>query len=174
MKNFLALALILTVSFTASAQEADYVLAGEKWIAKTNGIVCAAFTPSVQMPAGFANINVAFEQITTDMTLDNGLLKATFTEDGKTCRYNAVLLADNAAATIRLVNSKAYAPAGDSDCAVGKTVLDAAFESNDYLYYGHPHNLAIMVPVEGIDAVCPGASVIGVNFVVTGKVPGAK
>jgi hypothetical protein len=175
MKNFFALALLLTVSLSAFAQEADLVLAGEKWLAKHTGVVCAAFTPTVALPAGFANIDVKFEKITTDMTLDNGLIKATFVENGNLCRYNALLLADNTASTIRLVESKAYsATKKNADCSNGKSVLDAALESNDYLYYGHPHNLAIMVEVEGTEAVCNGSKLIGINFVVAGKVPGAK
>lgn len=174
MTKFFALALLATVSLNSFAQEADLVLAGEKWLAKHTGVVCAAFTPQVALPSGFANIDVKFEKITTDMTLDNGLIKATFVENGNLCRYNAFLLADNAASTIRLVESKAYSAVKNADCSNGKSVLDAALESNDYLYYGHPHNLAIMVEVEGTEAVCNGSKLIGINFVVSGKVPGAK
>lgn len=172
--KFLASALLLAFSLSSFAQDADLVLAGEKWIAKHTGVVCAAFTPTVALPSGFANINVKFETVTTDKTLDNGLIKATFTENGNSCRYSAFLLADNAASTIRLVESKAFGADKNVDCSNGKSVLDAALESNDYLYYGHPHNLAIMVPVEGAAAICNGSNLIGINFVVAGKVPGAK
>lgn len=174
MTKFFALALLLTVSLSSYAQSGDLVLQGEKWLAKHTGVICAAFTPNVALPSGFAKIDVKFEKITTDMTLDNGLIKATFVENGNLCRYNAFLLADNAAATIRLVDSKAYSANNDVDCSNGKSVLDAALESNDYLYYGHPHNLAIMMPVEGAAAVCNGSNLIGLNFVVAGKVPAAK
>lgn len=174
MTKLFALALLLTASLSSYAQSGDLVLQGEKWIAKHTGVVCAAFTPHVSLPSGFANIDVKFEKITTDMTLDNGLIKATFVENGNLCRYNAFLFADNAASTIRLVESKAYSEVKNADCSNGKSVLDAAFEANDYLYYCHPHNLAIMVPVEGAAAVCNGSKLIGINFVVAGKVPGAK
>lgn len=174
MKNFFALALVLTVSLSAFAQDGDLVLAGEKWISKHTGYVCAAFTANTAAPSAFANMNVKFETVTTDRTLDNGLIKATFTENGNVCRYSAFLLADNAAATIRLVESKAYSVTKNADCSNGKSVLDAALESNDYLYYGHPHNLAIMVPVEGAQAICNGSNLIGLNFVVAGRVPGVN
>lgn len=169
MKNFFAFALLIAVSLnTASAQ--DLSIPNPKWVATFNKYICAAFGPAVAAPSAFHYYNVKFETVTTDSTLDNGLLKATFVEDGRACRYSAILFADNAASTIRLVQSKAWAPARNSYCVRGKAVIDAALEYNNYLYYGHPHNLAFMVPVQGVEAVCAGAQVMGVNFVVTGRI----
>lgn len=162
-------AFLATLSLSAFANEGDLVLQGEKWVAKHTGYKCAAFGADVARPASLEKLNVAFEKVTTDSTLDNGLIKATFTEDGVVCRYSAIIFADNAASTIRLVQSKSYSPSKASDCAEGKRVLDAAFESINYLYWGHPHNLTMMVPVEGAQATC-GADVIGINFVVSGRV----
>lgn len=169
MKKFVAAALLSLMSLSSFANEGDLVLAGEKWIASFKGYNCAAFGQPVAAPSAFARMNVVFEKITTDSTLDNGLIKATFTERGAVCRYNAFLFADNAAATIRLVDSKAYAPAKNANCAEGKRIIDAALEANNYLYWGHPHNLTIMAPVTGAQAVC-GNGLIGINFVVSGRV----
>jgi hypothetical protein len=169
MNKLLVLSFSLILSLTATAQEGDLVLQGEKWIASHTGYVCDTSGTKVEAPSSFDKFQVSFEKITTDASLDNGLIKATFIENGKTCRYNAFVFADNSSNTIRLVESKAYAPQGDSECFEGKIMLDAALESNDYLYYGHPHNLAIMVPAEGADAIC-GSSLIGINFIVSGRV----
>ncbi len=175
MKKILLPLLISILPTSSFANTGDLVLAGEKWIAKFDKYICAAFTPAVARPQAFESLNVVFEQITTDMTLDNGLIKATFEEEGKACRYNAILFADNAASTSRLVESKAYAPADGSECAAGKALLDAAFAANDYLYYGHPHNLAFMVPGVGAQALCGDtAQVVGVNFVVKGRIRPAQ
>lgn len=169
MNKLLILSFALLLSLTATAQNGDLVLQGEKWIASHTGYVCNTTGTKVEAPSSFKKFQVSFEKITTDASLDNGLIKATFIENGKTCRYNAFVFADNSANTIRLVESKAYAPEGNSECFEGKTMLDAALESNDYLYYGHPHSLAIMTSVEGAEAVC-GTSLIGINFIVSGRV----
>ncbi len=171
MKKITALSLLALISMSSAfAQDSDLTIPNQKWVATFNKYICAASGPAVTAPSAFSQYQVSFDKITTDSTLDNGLLKATFVEDGQTCRYSAIVFADNAAFTLRLVESRAYAPTKRSHCAAGKAVLDAAFESNNYLYYGHPHNLGIMVPVAGVEAVCPGAAVMGVNFVVTGRI----
>lgn len=171
MRKFVLLSLLAVVPTSLSfAAEGDLTLPGEKWLAKFDKYVCAAFGPAVTRPEALERMNVQFAQITTDSTLDNGLVLATFEENGKACRYNAIVLADNAASTIKLVDSKAYAPAGDSGCETGKAVLDDALRAVDYLYYGHPHNLALMLPGVGAEGVCNGGQVIGANFVVKGKV----
>ena len=169
-KIMMSLVFALSLS-TAFAQESDLSLPGEKWVAKFKGYVCAAFGPAVAAPTSFEALKVNFEQITTDSTLDNGLVKATFEQNGSSCRYSALVLADNTAATMRLVESKAYATTGESDCAEGKALLDTALESNNYLYYGHPHNLSVMAPVAGAEAVCgAGAQSVGITFVVSGRI----
>ena len=168
MKKLFILSLMVLFSTQAVIAQ-DMELPGEKWIAKFNKYVCSNTGVAVDAPKAFTDLNVAFEQITTDSTLDNGLLKATFTVEGKTCRYNALMFADNAAYTIRLVESKAYS-LEEANCTDGKALLDAALESNSYLYYGRPHNIAIMVSVDGATEVCNGSSAVGINFVVAGRV----
>ncbi len=171
MKHPLVLATVLLSLSSAIATDSDLVLPGEKWLSRFDKFVCAAFGPAVIAPASLGSMNIAFETMTTDSTLDNGLLKATFTQDGAQCRYSAIVFADNAAATLRLVQSKAFAPLGGSDCALGKDVLDRAFAPTDYLYYGHPHNLAILMHLDDAETICgPGATRVGVNFVVTGRI----
>lgn len=171
MKQTLVLPILSVLAGTAFAGEGDLTLPGEKWIATFNHYVCSETTPAAVRPAALDALDVQFERITTDASLDNVLLKATFTEDGKTCRYNAILFADNAARTVRLVESKAYASAGDEDCADGRALLDEKLQGTDYLYYGHPHNVAIMLPVDDAAALCgEGAEAVGVNFVVSGRV----
>lgn len=169
MKKMFVLALVLTTSLNAMAHENDLVLPGAKWIATFKNYLCTAFGTATDRPSALEQYQVAFETVVTDSTLDNGLIKASFVENGTACRYNAILLADNAAATLRLVNSISFATSGSGDCLAGKTVLDAALESNDYLYWGHPHNLSIMAPVAGAREIC-NADLVGINFVVTGRI----
>lgn len=172
-KNIFISLLAVFSAISAMAQAKDLTLPGEKWIAKFDKYVCAAFGSAVEAPARLASMKLQFEQITTDSTLDNGLLKATFEENGKLCRYNAIVLADNAASTVQLVQSIAYDPAGGAsaylDCNQGKAVLDASLKANNYFYYGHPHNLAIMMPGVGAETVCAGSEFLGANFVVKGR-----
>lgn len=174
MKKLIIASLVSLFSASVFAQNADLTLPGAKWQAKFNGYICDTSGTKVSAPSAFTNFDVQFIDIVTDSTLDNGLIKATFTEDGKTCRYSAIVFADNAASTMRLVESKAYASIDNTDCPAGKAVLDAALESNNYLYYGRPHNLGIMASVEGAADLCPGSDLVGINFVVSGKLPTTK
>ena len=115
-------------------------------------------------------MNLKVEGLSTDSTLDNGLIKATFEEEGKACRYSAIVLADNDAKTIKLVTSRSFAVNADADCARGQEVLDRALADNTYLYFGHPHNLSVLAPVEGAEAVCgAGNTRVGITFVVSGR-----
>lgn len=174
--NKTILSSLIAIFFTTSAiaQSKDLSLPGEKWIAKFDKYICAAFGPAVEAPQSLASIKLQFEQITTDSTLDNGLLKATFEENGKLCRYNAIVLADNTASTLKLVQSIAYDPAGGAtaylDCNKGKALVDGYLKANNYLYYGHPHNLAIMIPNVGAETVCLGSDFLGANFIVKGRI----
>ncbi|PIK14879.1 hypothetical protein [Halobacteriovorax sp. JY17] len=172
MKKAIVSLLLLTASAFTFAQDADLNLPGERWITTFKDYVCNNRSGEVAAPREFTAINAKFETATTDFSLDNGLIKATFEENGKVCRYSALLLADNLIASISLVDSKAYAVNGDTECTEGKEILDNAFRGpNDYLYYGHPHNLAIMVPLTDADNICPNnGSTIGVNFVLSGRV----
>lgn len=171
-KMILASMFLMFAASHSMAQQADLDLPGEKWIAKFDKYVCAAFGPAVARPTAFEDLKVNFSQITTDSTLDNGLIKASFEQDGHTCRYSAIILADNAASSMKLVRSHAYSEVeGAADCLAGQAVIDASLAENKYLYYGHPHNLAIMLPGVGAEAVCgAGAEFIGANFVVSGRV----
>jgi hypothetical protein len=172
MKKMILASLLALLSVSSFAAEGDLVLPGARWYGNFKNYICAAFGPSVAQPSTHSDFKVTFEKITTDYTLDNGLITATFEEDGALCRYSALVFADNDASTIILVNSKAFAPAGDSNCAEGKAVLDSNFETlNPYLYYGHPHNLAIMAPIAGAETICgAGATAVGVNFVMGGLI----
>ncbi len=171
MKNILLATALSAMSFVSFANDGDLVLPGERWISTFNGYICAAFQPTVEAPAVHSELNVKFETLTSDYSLDNGLIKATFEVDGEVCRYSAIMFADNDAATIDLVESKAYSLGENADCSAGKALLDQHLTANDYLYYGHPHNLAVMIPVEGAADVCgEGATHMGVNFVVTGRI----
>ncbi len=157
---------------SAFAQDVrDLSLPGEKWVAKHTGYVCSTSTTATAIPTELDALKVKFERITTDSTLDNGLIKASFEENGVACRYNAIVFADNAASTMKLVESKAYSVVDGSECAVGKAVIDILLIENDYLYYGRPHNLAIMIPSASAEAICgAGAEFVGINFIVSGRI----
>ncbi|HLW57251.1 MAG TPA: hypothetical protein VKY27_07695 [Bacteriovoracaceae bacterium] len=159
----------LMTIFSLQVKAADLEIEGPRWIAKFQGYVCDNSGINVEAPGTMSAMNVVWESIVTDYTLDNGLIKATFQENGHTCRYSAVLFADNAAYTIKLVDSKAYSFEGTS-CENGKRILDEALFNNEYLYYGRPHNLAIMAPFAEADALCPGSDRVGVNFRVAGRI----
>ncbi len=166
MKFIFAVALTTLLTVPAFSHEGDLTLPGAKWFANFTGYVCSPGIQLAEAPANYASLNVKFERMVTDATLDNGLLTASFEESGKECRYSAILFADNAAQTIRFVESKAFAVTDGTECSEGKAVLDSALEYNDYLYYGRPHNLAIMAPNAG--EYC-GSGLVGINFVVGGK-----
>jgi hypothetical protein len=164
---------ILTLLFSSSAfANTDLVLPGERWLAKASGYICQAFGAKVEAPSIHQEMNLRFESISTDRTLDNGLIKATFSENGTLCRYSAILLADNDQSTIKLVKSKAYAPnQNEVECEEGKSILDENLASNNYLYWGHPHHLTILSPVEGSQVICgDSATHVGIDFVVSGRV----
>lgn len=168
MNRFL---LALVFSSTLFAADGDLTLPGERWLAQFNGYICAAFTSFVEKPASHSEIQVQFESIKSDHSLDNILLKGSFTEGNTECSYTAILLADNAASTAKLVESRAVALDAGGSCEEGKRLLDSQLESNDYLYYGHPHNAAIMLPDATAKEVCgESATHIGINFVVKGLI----
>ncbi len=167
MKSTLLIA--LTLFTTASFANADLKLPGERWEAKSIGYRCAAYADDSSAPFSHDEFDVQFEYLRTDKTLDNGLVIATFTEEDSVCRYSAILLADNAKSTIKLVESKSYASQGSSECLEGKAIIDSQLKDNDYLYWGHPHHLTIMMPVESAQEVCgEGATHVGLDFLVSG------
>lgn len=176
MKKSLSLLSVLATlaapaAHAAQLPQGDLVLPGEKWLAVFNKYVCDARGIQVAAPSALEALQVKFDRLTTDSTLDNALIKATFVVGGQTCRYSAILFADNAAQTSKLVESRAFSAESDVDCSAGRTVLDQALSFNQYLYYGHPHNLAFMMPGVGAETVCgAGAQTVGPNFVVKGKI----
>jgi len=166
----LTLTLMTLLMTSAFADERDLTLPGAKWVGTFKSYVCQAFGAEVSLPSTYSTMNLKFEKVVTDRTLDNGLITASFEVDGKVCRYSAIMLADNDASTIELVNSLAYAVNNDVDCQSFATILDDALRSNDYLYYGHPHNMSIMMPLIGAQEVCgTGAVNVGLTFVVSGR-----
>ncbi|MAZ49908.1 MAG: hypothetical protein CME65_15205 [Halobacteriovoraceae bacterium] len=164
MKLLLAVLSVLSV-FSAYSAEQDLELTGERWIAGSKGYLCEAFGEYVEAPTSHAIRNVKFEKLSTDYSLDNALVVATFEEDGVECRYSALLFADNALGTIELVESKSFSLSRASTCSTGKTVLDQQFTANNYLYWGHPHHVTIMMPDESAASICgEQATHIGVDF----------
>ncbi len=170
-----SLSILFAMFFSSLAfAQTDIQLPQEKWAGQFTKFVCDDSGQAVSAPTTMSNMNVNFEMISTDRTLDNALLRATFTENGRTCRYNAVLFADNANNRVQLVQSLAFTTEGEAtayrDCVQGKEVLDQLLLDNEYLYYGHPHNLAIMAPMVDAANVCgEGAEFVGINFGNAGK-----
>jgi len=159
------LALTITSAF---AQDSDLVLNDERWLAEFTTYVCEdGNVEARQVPNELALFNVQFGRLTTDFSLDNVLIKATFTENGQECRYSAMMFADNAAWTIGLVDSKAYSVNGTTDCAEGKNALDSILEFNSYKYlHGRA---AIFVNSENAEASC-GSDKIGIHFQARGRI----
>lgn len=154
---------------TAIANDGDLTMPGERWNSKFTAFVCGDGNVAAQaVPTDFATYNIELGRMTTDFSLDNYLLRATFVENNVTCNYSAILLADNAAWTIKLIESKAYAPVGGSDCLAGKAIIDSALADNKYAYlHGRA---ALWAPVAGAEASCgAGSTTVGLHFQVTGK-----
>ncbi len=171
MKNkLLVLGLSAFTMINVSAN--DLSIPGEKWVGKFTGYVCGLTASKVPAPKTYRDLNVNFETVVTDSTLDNGVLKATFEVNGNVCRYSAIMLADNTNSTIKMIESKAYALDGVTDCSIGKEILDEQLlPENAYLYYGHPHNMAIMVESPEAQEYCgEKATHFGINFVVAGRI----
>jgi len=170
--KFVLIASSLSFLACSAFADTDLKIPGEKWLGKFTGYVCDAEGDKTAPPVAHTNLNVNFESVVTDATLDNGVVKATFTANGNVCRYSAIMLADNTAQTITLVESKAYSAVEGIDCSEGKAFLDSQFAPvNNYHYYGHPHNMAIMIEASDAADICgDGATHVGVNFVVAGRV----
>lgn len=166
--SFAILMAALTLT-TAIANDGDLTMPGERWNSKFTAFVCGdGNVQAAAIPTDFAAFEIQLGRMTTDITLDNYLLRATFVENNVACNYSAILLADNAAWTIKLVDSKAYASNGGSDCLSGKAVIDSALANNRYVYlHGRA---AIWSTVNGAEVSCgAGATEVGLHFQVTGK-----
>ncbi len=160
--------LITLISISAFA-ESDLNLNGEeRWEAKFSGYKCGAYGENIAGPTTHQDLDVKFEYLRSDYTLDNALIKATFKVGVETCSYSAILFADNEASTIQLVNSKAFSKNGFDACLDGKNILDTHLQNNDYLYWGHPHHATVMMPVNSAAQFCgEGATHIGLDFTVS-------
>lgn len=161
-------------SFAALAQEQpvneDLILPGARWLGKATGFICGAESEKIVRPAALEEINVVFETVVTDYTLDKGVLKASFVDGDSSCSYSALILADNAAKTLELSESRAFAKSGEGTCEAGKALLDGLLSANQYLYWGHPHHLTIMVENSDAATLCgEGATHVGVDFVLAGR-----
>jgi hypothetical protein len=164
---------LASASASASAFAAeDLSLPGERWLAKPNGFICGADAETqAEKPASLEAMAVAFESVTTDYSLDNVLLKASYVEDGVSCRYSALIFADNAARTLKLVESRAYAADDAATCDEGKALLDGYLEATEYLYWGRPKHVTIMVEDASAAAICgKDATSFGIDFVVAGRI----
>lgn len=149
----------------------DLELPGQRWLAKNTGFVCATPTKAAEAPSAFSELQVSFKTLTTDYSLDNALVKAEFVEDGSLCSYSALMFADNAAYTIKLVQSNAFAPDQKGSCEKGKALLDEALAFNEYLYWGHPHHVTLMIKDKEAAAACGLSSdKVGIDFVLAGRI----
>lgn len=166
------ISVVSVLATSAMAADGDLVLPGEKWVAGLDSYICQPFQPSVARPEAYEAMDLQFERLSTDSTLDNVLLVATYKEDGADCRYSAILFADNAAFTVKHLDSKAYAPNGGSTCAAGKALIDSQFAGTvQYHYYGHPHHIALVLPFADAEKVCgAGATTIAPDFVLKKRI----
>lgn len=170
MKKFiLGAALSLVTVTSAFAANTDLVLENERWFGKFTKYVCDdGNTEASEVPVELADYAVEFGHIGTDYSLDNFIIKATFVEDGSKCSYSAFLTADNAAWTIALDESRAFAVEGLSTCEAGKAQLDQVLAFNNYKYlHGRA---ALYMPSSNADVACGDATgKVGIHFQVLGR-----
>jgi len=171
MKKIILASVFAALSLTtAIANDGDLTMPGERWATKFTGFVCGdGNVQATAVPTDFANYNVQLATMTTDFSLDNYLIKGSFQENNVTCKYSAILLADNAAKVIRLVESRAFSTVDGSECGGGKAIIDSALADNKYVYlHGRA---AIWATVNGAEASCgANATTVGLHFQVTGKI----
>ncbi len=168
-KAFFAALVAMTALTSAFANNTDLVLENERWFGKFTSYVCDdGNTQALEVPAELADYNVAFNHIGTDYSLDNFVLKATFEENGTKCNYSAFLTADNAAWTIALSESRAFATEGTGTCGAGQAIIDEVLAFNNYKYlHGRA---AIFFPFSNANAAClDGSGKIGIHFQVLGR-----
>ena len=163
---------VLSFGTLNAAASDDLKLPGERWLTAGAGYVCENNKEiSISTPDAFADINLKFDKLSTDYSLDNVLLTATFDENGEQCRYSAILFADNAARTIRLVESKSYGVESGIDCVMGQSLLDHALEpENDYLYWrGSAKHVTILIDTAETTDLCTEHSRVGLDFIFKGR-----
>lgn len=152
---------------------ADLPFEGARWGGKAAGYVCeAAVATFVAAPVEYTDLNVAWGTVVTDFTLDNGLLLATFQPDEETtCRYSAIMFANDTQKTIKLIESRAYPSVGEGSCAAGKAILDEKLALNKYLWKESRKHLTILAPSVSAEEICgKGVANVGIDFVFTGKI----
>ncbi len=170
MKKFVLFALTMASLQTLANTATDLTLSGERWLAKFTAFVCEdGNTQTSTIPSEFAKRKIMFTRATTDYSLDNYLFKATFEENGNVCNYSALMLADNAAWTIKLVQSVAHSNGDESLCSDGANYLNNVLSFNNYKYlHGRA---AIYLPTEEAGQLCsPEQTNIGLHFQVMGKI----
>lgn len=158
-QKFLALALLFVAA--PAFAESDLSLFGETYAGAFKGYTCGENSGLTATPAAFKNNNFNFTSLTTDAHLRTGLLLATFTENGSTCRYSVIVDVDAKNDILRIQASKAFDPQNISSCVNGKQFLDSLIDGVHYLYFGHPHNAALQFAMPDAFSVCGGRG----NFV---------
>lgn len=169
-KIILTAAFALTaISSVFAAENTDLELENERWFGKFTAYVCNdGNTQASEAPSELADYQVEFGHIGTDYSLDNFIMKAVFVENGTKCSYSAFLTADNAAWTITLDQSKAFATEGSGTCSQGQALIDQVLAFNNYTYlHGRA---AIYSTFSNADVACAdGSGKIGIHFQVLGR-----
>jgi hypothetical protein len=163
--------LLFHLSPAQNARAEDLTLPNERWLAEFSRYLCTEGGTPVEAPLSLREQNFRLTRLTTDSSLDNVLLKAEFQEQGATCSYSALLLADNALNTVRLLDSRAHAPLDPAaPCAEGKALLDQALAQTEYWYFGRrPHSIALVALLPDTESVCPGQTGVGITYDVRGR-----
>jgi hypothetical protein len=154
-------------------QSGDLVLPGERWVTGFNGYTCDGGQTLTTVPAEYAASNVQFERFSTDRTLRNAITSATFTEDGVQCRYTALVKADLPTQTAQILESKAYAPNGGSECVSGKALIDGQLHGAHFTFNERvrPHHFTMQFAFIDAQNICGvGATAVGVDFILKRKI----
>lgn len=165
--RFLALLLSLSFASPAFAIEGDLVLPEAYFGALYNRLICDSFEEvGVASPTAFLARDVQIEKMLADRMLIQFLVAANFKQDDSQCRYSMILTRARNNALVK-TQSKAFALDGTSDCAEGKTELDALFSGRlPYTYTKSPIRfVALKVTTPTAAEVCgEGATYFRVVF----------
>jgi hypothetical protein len=155
--RFLALMLTLALAAPAFAMEGDLTLPdGAFFGASFNRLVCDSLDEAgIAAPSSFAKNNVKIEKLLADRMLIQFLIAANFSEGDSTCRYSAIFNRGSHN-TITRAESKAFALDGSSDCAQGKTELDALLTGKlSFIHTSNPIRfIGIKVKTPSATEVC--------------------
>jgi hypothetical protein len=160
-------ALVLAATSTgAVAAEGDLVLEGEKYSARFKHYTCSGFDNRVLPPIEFDDMDLRYEKLATNRAFDTFILVARFNENGAACRYSVILKPDFEANTASAIESKAFAPEGDSDCMIGKEYLDGLTKNFAYDFTEEPYKIGLKFAVESAADLCgEGATTVSSVFV---------